>query len=67
MSLYVFNLYYTLLFIIAICRDLNHPNIITLFAYCITREEVVLVMNYVNGSNLDKLLFSRLHDYKEAR
>ena len=31
-------------------------------------DEIVLVMNFVNGSNLDKLLFSQhLHDYKVAR
>lgn len=44
-------------------RSLKHPNIISLLGYCITRQEAILVTNLVNGSNLDKILFSKhLHD-----
>lgn len=45
-------------FIHAHNRDIRHPNIVRLFGYCLNEEDVVLIMNYVDGSNLDKLLFS---------
>lgn len=48
-------------------RELNHPNIVSLLEHCVTNDEIVLVMNFINGSNLDRILFSKnLHDYKEV-
>ena len=48
-------------------RELNHANIVSLLAHCVTNDEIVLVMNFINGSNLDRILFSKnLHDYKEV-
>ena len=48
-------------------RSLDHPHIIKLLAYSLCETRVTTVMNYVNGRNLDVILFSkRLHDYKEV-
>ena len=41
------------------CRDLKHPNIVQLLAYAICEEEIVLVTNFVDGNNLDKILFGK--------
>jgi serine/threonine protein kinase len=39
------------------CRNLSHPNIISLLAYVVSKEEIVLITNYVKGCNLDRILF----------
>lgn len=44
-------------------RNLKHPNIINLIGYAVTDEQVVIVTNFINGNNLDKILFKKhLHD-----
>ena len=40
-------------------RDLHHPNIVNLLAYAIDEEQVVLVTNYVDGTNLERVIFSK--------
>ena len=42
-----------------VCRNLKHPHIVSLLAYCVNNENLILVMNYVDGSNLDTLIFSK--------
>ena len=47
-------------------RKLNHSHIITLLAFSLTHEELILVTNYVDGKNLDTVIFSK--DYvKDVR
>ena len=41
------------------CRTLKHPNIVELMAYAKSEEEIVLVTNFVDGSNLDTILFGK--------
>ena len=40
-------------------RNLKHPNIVQLHGYAISGDELVLVMNYVDGYNLEKILFGK--------
>ena len=40
-------------------RKLSHPNIISLMGYSFSEDEIVLITNYVEGSNLDKILFGK--------
>lgn len=40
-------------------RDLAHPNIVRLLAYSMSEAEVVLVMNFVKGTDLERVLFSK--------
>ena len=42
-----------------ICRKLKHPNIISLLGYSFTEDELILITNYVKGSNLDSMLFGK--------
>lgn len=42
-----------------IYRKLNHPNIISLLGYSFSEEELILITNYVKGSNLDTMLFGK--------
>ena len=57
----------TLIIILLYSRELNHPNIVSLLAHCVMNDEIVLVMNFINGSNFDRILFSKnLHNYKEV-
>ena len=37
---------------------MKHPNIVELLAYALSEEEIVLVTNFIDGSNLDKILFA---------
>ena len=38
---------------------MKHPNIVELLAYAMSEEEIVLMTNFVDGSNLDKILFGK--------
>ena len=40
---------------------MKHPHIISCMGYCATNQQIVLVMNFVDGSNLDMVLFSKKH------
>lgn len=40
-------------------RLLKHPNIVSLLGHAASVEEIVLIMNFVTGSNLDVLIFGR--------
>ena len=40
-------------------RNLKHPNIVELIAYAMSEEEIVLVTNFDDGSNLDNILFQK--------
>lgn len=44
---------------VAYHRQLNHPNIIPLLGYAKIEEEVILIMKYVDGQNLDHFLFGK--------
>ena len=37
--------------------QLNHPNIISLLGYTKSDQEIILIMNYVDGNNLDRMIF----------
>ena len=39
----------------------SHPNVVTLLGYCDDPESYMLVMEYVEGANLDQLIGRRLH------
>ena len=45
--------------IVLIKRTLKHPNIISLLGYAQNQERIVLIMNYVQGSNLHQLIFGK--------
>ena len=36
---------------------MDHPNIVKFYGYATISDEIVIVMSYINGSNLDTLLF----------
>ena len=38
-------------------RLLKHPNLVSLLGYSASADEIVLIMNFVSGSNLDTMLF----------
>ena len=40
-------------------RQLKHPNIVSLMGYTKNDDEIILIMNYVDGNNLDRLLFDK--------
>lgn len=44
-----------MLFILS--RLLRHSNIISLLGHTVTKNELIIVTNYVIGKNLDELLF----------
>ena len=44
---------------------LEHPNIVSLFGYIMAEDEVILIMNFVDGSNLDRMLFGK-KEYREV-
>ena len=46
-----------LVYVISTQRHSTHPNIISLLGYTVTEDEVILIMNFVDGSNLDQMLF----------
>ena len=48
-----------LIIVMMCCRTLKHPNIVELMAYAKSEEEIVLVTNFVDGSNLDTILFGK--------
>ncbi len=41
------------------CRQLNHPNIISLLGYSVNEDEIILITNFMDGHNLDRLLFGK--------
>ena len=40
-------------------------NIVSLFGYTMAEDEVILIMNFVDGSNLDRMLFGK-KEYREV-
>ena len=38
-------------------RLLKHPNLVSLLGYSVSADEIVLIINFVSGSNLDIILF----------
>ena len=40
-------------------RLLKHPNIVTLLGYATAANEIVIIMNYIRGKNLDELIFGK--------
>ena len=41
------------------CRNLRNPHIISLLAYALNEEAIVLVTNYVDGHNFHKIIFDK--------
>ena len=50
----------------AYCRQLDHPNIISLLGYTTSEEESILITNFIDGKNLAQMLLGKW-DYKEVR
>lgn len=44
---------------LSLCRLLKHPNIVSLLGYTVSSSEVMLIMNFIEGKNLDSLIFGR--------
>lgn len=50
--------YYWLGMYASFFRKLRHPNIITLMGVCYNVSQLLLVTNYINGRNLEQIIFS---------
>ena len=57
---------YEMISLLKFCRNLKHPHIISLLAYSMTSEQIVLVTNYVDGNNSDTIIFNKKYA-KEVR
>ena len=44
---------------IVIHSQLKHPNIILLLGYTKSADEIILIMNYIDGDNLDRMIFGK--------
>ena len=42
-------------------RNLRHPNIVTMVAYAVVDASLYIVMEYVDGPNLDEVIFGTSH------
>ncbi len=51
---------------IIICRLIHHPNLVSLFGYTMSNTELMLIMNFVDGENLDSLIFGRAQVISKA-
>ncbi len=40
-------------------RLVDHPNIVRLLGYAVSAKEIVIIMNFVSGKNLDVLIFGK--------
>ena len=40
-------------------RNMKHPNIINFLGYSMANDEVILVTNFIRGSNLEQILFGK--------
>lgn len=40
-------------------RLLKHPNIVSLLGVTASAEEIVLILNFISGNNLDMLIFGK--------
>jgi len=38
---------------------LKHPNIVSLLGVAASAEEIVLILNFISGNNLDMLIFGK--------
>lgn len=43
---------------LVIYSQLKHPNIVSLLGYTKSADEIILVMNYIDGDSLDRMIFS---------
>lgn len=42
---------------LVIYSQLKHPNIVSLLGYTKSVDEIILIMNYIDGDNLDRMIF----------
>ena len=47
-------------------RKLRHPNIVNLMGVCYEVSQLLLVTNYINGSNLEQIIFNKSLDVSES-
>ena len=56
LMLYMYSILYHI-YIYIYCRMLKHPNIVSFIGYASSESELVLVMEFIDGTNLHHLIF----------
>ena len=46
-------------YVISTQRHITHPNIISLLGYTVTEDEVIPIINFVDGSNFDRTFWKK--------